>query len=256
MFMIHTFKKRRKLFCAFACALLVIILSLGTLWLVTEMGNAKGHRQAQPTSSVSATADAHATATALARPLFIDDFTSNRNGWSTDDVPGYTRTVQNNMLTLTDTNHTVLVESLPASMTFKNFSLTTTFMLKQADENDSVGLYLRGDSNLDHDYRIDILGNNTYAISKESLDIHNNAISTYLIPPTTTSFLNPVGKQNTLAVTMNDSELTMQINGHLVGSVTDSDYTYGQIALFVSNSPTSDGATATFSSIAIYPVQE
>ena len=248
--------KRRRFLLALACALLLLMLSFGTLWVVTRVNSTKGNTQITPTRPVSATALAHATATALARPLFIDDFTNNKHGWSTDDVTGFTRSVQNNTLMLTDTNHTVLVESLPTNVTFKDFSLSTTFALTQADKNDSVGLYLRGDSNLDHDYRINIYGNSTYAISKESLDAQNNVVSTFLIPPTQTSFLNPIGQQNTLDVTMNDIELTMQLNGHLVGSVTDADYKQGQIALFVSNSPDSESTTATFSYIAIYPLPE
>jgi hypothetical protein len=254
--MMQKLMKRRRFLFVLVCALLLLLLSLGTFWVVGRVRSTKENTQTTPTRPASATANAHATATALARPLFVDYFTNNKHGWSTDDVAGFTRTVQDNMLTLTDTNHTVLVESLPTNLTFKNFSLTTTFTLTQAEENDSVGLYLRGDSNLDHDYRIDIFGNSTYAISKESLDVQNNNVSTFLIPPTTSSFLNPVGQQNTLAVTMNDIELTMQLNGHLVGSITDADYKQGQIALFVSNSANSASTTATFSSIAIYPLPE
>lgn len=254
--MIQKLMKRRRFLFVLACTLLLLMLSSGTLWFVTRVDNTKGKTQITPTRTIPATAYAHATATALATPLFIDDFTNNKHGWSTDDVAGFTRSVQNNTLSLTDTNHTVLVESLPTNVTFKNFSLTTTFALTQADEGDSVGLYLRGDSNLDHDYRIDIYGNSTYAISKESLDTQNNVMTTFLIPPTRTSFLNPIGQQNTIEVTMNDIELTMQLNGHLVGSVTDADYKQGQIALFVSNNPDSESTTATFSYITIYPLPE
>ena len=254
--MIQKLMKRRRYVIALVCVLLLLILSSGIVWFVTRVNGTKGTTQTTPTRPVSATAYAHATATALATPLFIDDFTNNKHGWSTDDVAGFTRTVQNDTLTLTDTNHTVLVESLPTNVTFKDFSLTTTFSLTQAGEGDSVGLYVRGDSNLDHDYRINIYGNSTYAISKESLDTHNNVISTFLIPPTQTSFLNPIGQQNTINITMNDIELTMQLNGHLIGSITDADYKQGQIALFISNSPESESTTATFSYIAIYPLPE
>ena len=254
--MIQKLMKRRRYVIALVCVLLLLILSTGAVWFVTRVNGTKGIMQTTPTRPVPAAAYARATATALATPLFIDDFTNNKHGWSTDDVTGFTRSVQNNTLTLIDTNHTVLVESLPTNVTFKNFSLTATFTLTQADEHDSIGLYLRGDSNLDHDYRINIYGNSTYAMSKESLDTQNNVVTTFLIPPTHTSFLNPIGQQNMINVTMNDIELTMQLNGHLVGSVTDADYKQGQIALFVSNSPASESTTATFSYIAIYPLPE
>ena len=247
---------RRTILFDFLCVSLLIILSVSGLWILARLENANG---TSPTPSANITpvpSSAHATATSLARPLFFDDFNDNAHGWTIGTVPGYTRTVQNHALTLTTTNHTTLIESIPTNMTFHNFSLTTTFALLQADKQDSVGLYLRGDSNLDHDYRIDLYGNNTYAISEESLDLHNNAISTFLVPPTSSPFLNSVGKHNVFAVTMSNIKLTLQINGHTVSSITNSDYINGQIALFVSNTLESPATTAAFSHLVIYPLSE
>ena len=256
MLMIQKFMKRRRFLLIFSCVLLLLILSADILWSMTHAESTGHNIPTSPTRLATATAYAHATATTLTQPLFIDDFANNKHGWSTDDVAGFTRDVQNGTLMLTNTNHTTLVESLPTNITFKNFALTTTFALTQANDDDSVGLYLRGDSNLDHDYRINIYGNATYAISKETLNGQNDVVSTFLIPPTQTSFLNPIGQQNTLAITMNGIELTMVLNGHLVGSITDDSYTHGQIALFVSNSPVSESTSATFSYISIYPLPE
>jgi hypothetical protein len=244
--------ERKKRWLIIICILLLVILCMGTSWLIIRAGTQTGKDQNSAHYNVSATAATHATATALAQPLFQDNFANNTHGWSTNNLSGYTRAIQNNQLLLTNTNHTVLVESLPTTTTFTNFSLTTTLTLAQADSADSVGLYLRGDSNLDHDYRIDIFGNTTYAVGKESLDTNNNVINTFLIPPTSSAFLHPVGQPNTLTVTMDGIQLTEEINGHLVASLTDSDYTHGQIALFVSNSDISESTTAAFSSITIY----
>ena len=207
---------------------------------------------------VSVATPKHTPTTTLTppQPLFFDDFLDNSKGWSVSNIAGYTRTVENGKLTLTATNHKILIESLPTSTIFNDFSLTTTFTLLQADEHDSVGLYVRGDSNLDHDYRIDIFGNSEYAVSKESLDLHNNDISTPLISPIHSDVLKPVGQQNSLSVMMKESTLLLILNGTMVNTMTDVDYTHGQIALFVENSATSDGVSAIFSDITIYPAPD
>ncbi len=46
------------------------------------------------------------------------------------------------------------------------------------------------------------------------------------------------------------------MNNTVVTTLTDSDYTRGQIALFVNNGETSDGVTAVFSSIVVYPLSD
>ncbi len=189
-------------------------------------------------------------------PLFFDNFSDNKNGWYTGDISGYTRLINNNTLTLSDTNHKVLTESLPTSTSLDNFTIIATFTLMKADAHDSVGLYLRGDSNLDHDYRVEVFGDTRYAISKEWLDTGHNLVITYLIGPTYTTALKPLGQQNTVTISINGPNLTLLINNTLVNTLTDSDYTRGQIALFVNNGETSDGVTAVFSSIAVYPVPD
>jgi hypothetical protein len=206
-----------------------------------------------PTPSPTLTPTPTITPTSTPQPLFSDNFADNSKGWYVSDVSGYTRTVSNNRLTLSATNHKILIESVPANQTFDNFTLTTTVTLLHADANDSVGLYMRGDSNLDHDYRIAISGNTMYSISKESLDANNEQVVSYLIPPTHSAALHPLGQANTLTVTMQGPALTLSINGTTVTSVIDTDYTHGQIALFVANGSTSDGVTAAFSSIEIDP---
>ncbi|MBV9690506.1 MAG: DUF1080 domain-containing protein [Ktedonobacteraceae bacterium] len=187
------------------------------------------------------------------RPLFVDTFVDNSKGWYINDGSGYTRILGTDGLTLAVINHKELTESLPTNATFDDFVLTATFTLRQADENDSVGLYVRGDSNLDHDYRVEVFGDNRYAVSKQFLDSDNNFASTFLAPPTYTTLLKPLGQPNTLAVTMKGASLRLFINNRAVYAVTDTDYTHGQIALFVENGTTSDGVTATFSRVTVYP---
>ncbi|MBV9713710.1 MAG: DUF1080 domain-containing protein [Ktedonobacteraceae bacterium] len=201
-----------------------------------------------PTATSSATAEG---ITPTPTPIFADDFSDNSQGWYINNVAGYTRSLTSNGLILTDTNHNPMIESLPTNHKFDDFILTTTLTLKQGDNHDSVGVYLRGDSNLDHDYRIDIFGNNTYAISKEYLDTGNIPRALYIIPPTHSTQLKPRGDANTLTVIMKGPTMILLINGKLVNAIIDEDYTHGQIALFVANGATSSGVTAVFSSIEI-----
>ena len=196
------------------------------------------------------------TVTGTVQPLFSDEFVDNSKGWSVVNDAGYIRMLQDGSLTLSSTTHNVLVESIPTRTTFTDFSLTTTFTFVQGDENDSVGLYLRGDSNLDHDYRIDIFGNSTYAISKEALDENSMLEQMYLVRPSHTSFLKAKGQKNVLSVSMQGPTMVVQINGKTVQSLSETSYTHGQIALFVANGLTSSGMTAKFHNLFIYPLSE
>lgn len=231
-------------------SLLVITLGGSLVFLWKESGNA-GKKVVQKSAS---TATPTLTATTQIQPLFFDDFVNSHKGWSLTSVPGYTREIENGNLTLADEKHTILTESLPTSANFDDFTVTAILTLEQANPDDSVGLYMRGDSYLDHDYRFDIYGDNTYAISKEFLDQSRTPQDQFLIHPTATHALHPVGQQNIITVMMNGPQMVLLINGTNVNSVTDTDYTSGQIALFVQNSPMSSGVKASFSSVAIYSV--
>ncbi len=207
-----------------------------------------------PTPIPTATDTPTEQVTPTPTPLFSDDFSNdNLRGWYISNVTGYTRLLVGSGLELTDTNHKSLIESLPTTHKFDDFSLTVMLTLQQGDNNDSTGIYLRGDSNLDHDYRIDIFGNSTYTISKEYLDTDNTPQTMYLVPPTHTSLLKPMGATNMLNVIMKGPTMQLLVNGSIVNTISDPDYTKGQIALFVTNGATSQGVTAIFSSIEIDP---
>ncbi len=230
-----------------AVLLLISVSLFFVLFGANKPNKALGHITASPTT----TRLVSPTVSLTPLPLFTDHFTSESSGWYVGDTGGYKRMLSSNGLLLSDTNHQILIESLPTGIHFDNFVLTTTFTLMQASANDSVGLYVRGDVNLDHDYRIDIFGNKSYGISKETLDAQRNPHVIVLVPPTHTLLLKPLGQSNTLKVTMNGLMLVVEINGKLAASISDADYTRGQIALFVSNSATSPGVTALLSSVTV-----
>lgn len=242
-----------------AVAFLLIMVISGTIFFYVQGKSSKtgsnGNSAVSPTVK-RATPAPTPTVLSTPQPLFSDDFTDKSKGWYIGSTSGYTRVISDDTLTLADSNHTILTESLPTNTTFNDFMVNVTFTILQASQDDSVGLYLRGDSNLDHDYRIDIYGNNTYAISKEFLDASKSPQVQILVSPTGDSALKPAGQQNTITVIMKGPELVLLVNGTIVNSVIDSDYTSGQIALFVQNSETSSEVEASFSSVVVYPAPD
>ena len=244
-----------------AVVFLLIMVISGTIFFYVQGKSSKtssnGNSAVSPTArKATPTPTPTSTAQSTPQPLFSDDFTDKSKGWYLGSASGYTRVIDNNTLTLADNNHTILTESLPTNTSFDDFMVSVTFMILQANKDDSVGLYLRGDSNLDHDYRIDIYGNNTYAISKEFLDATKTPQGQFLVSPTSAAALKPAGQQNTITVMMKGPKLVLMVNGTIVNSVTDSDYTSGQIALFVHNSETSSEVEASFSSVVVNPVPD
>lgn len=232
---------------------LVLALLVGSSIFFTISARTSGHGNAGGTVTSVPTLMPTITPTAsdTPQPLFFDDFTGPNQGWYLDTITGYTRVITNDSLVLADANHTVLTESLPTTKTFSDFTLSVDFTLLQAGSGDSVGVYVRGDSNLDNDYRIDIYGNNTYSVSKEYLDVYKNPQTTFLVNPTPAPSLHAVGQENVLTVTMQGPQMTIRINGTFVNSIFDTSYASGQIALFVQNSAASSEVKAAFSSITV-----
>jgi hypothetical protein len=238
----------------FLCLLLLAASGTIFFFIQQQAGKATSSNRHTVTPTFMMTKIARSPSIPLVnQPLFFDNFANKSKGWSLGNAPGYTRMIANSTLTLANSNHKILTESLPTDTIFADFMVTVSFTIVKADEDDSAGLYVRGDSNLDHDYRIDIYGNNTYAISKELLNTNKTPLVNTLVNPSSTSALHPLGQQNTLTVMMKGPLLVLLINTRIVSSVTDNDYTAGQIALFVQNSPTSSGVEASFKSIVVYP---
>ncbi len=184
-------------------------------------------------------------------PLFYEDFLDNSKGWALTNSPDFTRALDDDKLTLAVTNHNILTETVPTSTVFGDCTIDIRFTLLKADANDSVGVYVRGDGLLFHDYRVDIFGNNTVALRKEYLDADKKPQTLEFEKTARVAALASIGKPNTLSLIMKGPYIMLQINGKTIKTIVDSDYTRGQIALFVNNGPTSDGVTAVFSSVKI-----
>jgi hypothetical protein len=203
---------------------------------------------------------AHTTndATPTAVPLFSDNFTDNSKGWGLASASGYSSTISNNMLILADANHKILNMAIPAgnnvSATYSDFEVTTTIALLKADQNDSAGLYIRGDGRLGQGYFIDIFGDSSFDIVKIFSDSSKNS---FLVSPTNSSSINPVGRQNTLTVIAKGTKLIVLINNRIVSSISDNNgYTSGNIGLFVENGQSSHGVQASFNHVTVYPAPD
>ncbi|GCE28627.1 hypothetical protein KDA_41110 [Dictyobacter alpinus] len=209
-----------------------------------------------PAVTPTATASPSVTATATPTPLFEEEFLDNHNGWAISSSSGYIRSVADNKLTLSVNEHKILIENVPTSAPLSNYVLNFSYVLQQADKHDKVGLYLRGDSNLDHDYRIDILGDNSIGIFKESLDDNKLPQDIELKHISKVPSMKSIGHENRVQVSMNGPRMTIKVNGVEVAMLEDYDYTKGQLALFVNNGWSSDEATASFISMDIQSIPD
>src|SRR5260370_24599852 len=177
--------------------LLIALSTSGTLLLLAH----KGHVDKPKTNTITPTPTPTNIymETPPPRAVFYDTFINNALGWGISNSAGYIRTLADHNLTLTNTNpNTTLVESLPTNAIYDNFMASVDLTIVKAGMNDSAGIYIRGDSNLDHDYRIEINGANTFDIAKEYLDSQNNPQAVFLDGPRSSSALHPAGVQNTI----------------------------------------------------------
>ncbi len=234
--------------------LLLVLIGGGVLFLA---GGKKAPTQGATSSSTATTAK-NATAAAgtasAAQPLFADTFADNSKGWTL----GNGAAISNHALTLATTGKNAAVnEFLPVNNPFGDFLLKVTYTVEQGDQNDVVGLSLRTDSNFNHEYHINLdVANQTFEIGKEYVDSSNKLQEKVLVPATTSSALNPVGQQNTITVVMKGGHLVLSINGKVVESISDSDYSSGQIAVYATQGNTSDGVKASFTNVSVYPAPD
>ncbi len=232
---------------------LLLVLVGGGIFALTRLnpGGKSNTNTSTPTVHSTTGTTPSPAITPTPKPLFSDNFANNDSGWSVGTGSGFSHVIENNMLTMADSNHKILIESVPTN-TIDNFTVTATVTLLQGDQNDSVGIYMRGDSNLDHDYRVDVFGDGTYSIAKEYLDSNNTPRVSFLVDPSSSSALKPTGQENKIMVIMKGTQIVLLINDTVVRSITDSTYTSkGQVALFVQNGTTSSGVKAAFSGITI-----
>jgi hypothetical protein len=233
-----------------------LIIGVITILILVVGGGIFSFVRSRGSNGVSTPGTIVALPTAV--PLFSDNFTDNSKGWGLASAAGYSSTISNNMLTLADANHKILNMAIPAgnnmSATYSDFEVTTTIALLKADQNDSAGLYIRGDGSIVQGYFIDIFGDSSFDIVKIFADSSKDS---FLVSPTNSSFINPVGRQNTLTVIAKGSKLVVLINNKIVSSISDNNgYSSGTIELFVENGQSSNGIQASFNHVTVYPAPD
>ncbi len=201
------------------------------------------------------------TATPSVPPLFSDTFQNNNSGWDLTSEPGkFSVKVGGGTLILEDDENRLLPELVPSNKAFSNFRLSVDAVLSKGTQDNGYGVYIRAASNqnseLATDYRFEIYGDGTYAVFKGTVDANGNTTSNPLVNYNSNSAIHKAGGINHLTIIANGPGMTFIVNGQTIASVTDSSYTSGSIALFVSNvQGTTPGAAATFSNLSIYPPQ-
>lgn len=219
----------------------------------------KHHSSNAPTQTQTSTSTA--TATPSTPPLFKDTFQNNNSGWDlTSEAGKFSVKVGGGTLVLEDDENRLLPELIPGGKTFSNFRLSVDAMLSKGTQDNGYGIYIRGASNQNSDlatyYRFEIYGDGTYAIFKGTVDANGNSTSTRLVDYQVSPAIQKVGKLNHITVTANGPAMSLIVNGQTVASTSDSNYTSGSIALFVSNiQGVPPVAQATFSNLYVYPAQ-
>jgi Domain of Unknown Function (DUF1080) len=192
-------------------------------------------------------------------PLFRDSFTSNTFGWNLQSVEGhYAVTVGKNMLTVECNDQKLLWDLLPGEHNFSNVAVTFDATLSQGDQNNGYGVYLRGASDSTNDlakyYRFELYGDGSFAVFKGSTDSPGKLTDTRLYGYTGNAAINKQGKVNHVMILANGSKFTFVVNGQAVQTFTDSSYSSGTLAFFVSNlTQAKPGAQAQFSHLVVYP---
>lgn len=214
----------------------------------------------KPDSTTSVKATIHqVVATPTSQPLFSDNFTDNAHQWSLQSYPGqFSVSLQNSSLILESDNNRLLWEPIPGNQKYGDFQLMVDAVLSKGSQDNGYGVYIR--SSLDQNgafatyYRFELYGDGTFAVFKSGSDA--NAAPTRLVNYTATSAIQKQGAVNHITILAQGSKLQLSVNGSVLSTISDSIYSSGTIALFVSNLQNAPAGTqAQFSHLAIYPVQ-
>lgn len=246
--------KRPKLLFIAGLIILVLVILGGSIFAI---GRSKGSTATTTVNGKATALNNAVTPIPSGQTLFTDNFADNSKGWGVGSGKGFSCAIEHNVLGVTEENHRVLDLAIPGSdntpALYSDFSATITFTVLKADQNDSVGLYVRGASTggtFNQGYFVDIYGDNSFDIFKVFANANKD---TFLVNPTTSTFINPSGQQNKLTVDMKGPKMVVLVNDKALISISDNDYTSGEIALFVENGRSSSGVQANFSSVLINP---
>jgi len=195
-------------------------------------------------------------------PLFQDAFASNTNGWSIQSYPGeFSVSLGNGALKLENDSHKLLWELIPGSKTYADFQLSVDATLSKGSQDNGYGVYIRGalsqNMSITAFYRFELYGDGSFAIFKGTTDANGVTTTPRLVDYTNSSAIQKQGGVNHIAINATGSKLQFMVNNQVLSTITDTAYTSGVIALFVSNlQDARPGAEATFAHLALYPAQK
>ncbi len=241
-----------------------MIITIVVILLIIVSGSIGGYLYVKKHSSTATTQAIPTTAPTQipqGKPLFSDPLVNNNMGWDLTSKPGeFSVKIGNGSMVLEDDNNRLFSELIPGGRNFSNFYLTADAILSKGTQNNGYGIYIRGVSNQSFDiatyYRFELYGDGTFAIFKGSVDSAGTSTSSFLVNYSQSAAIQKQGNVNHIAISAKGPTMTFIVNGQTMKIVTDSTYTSGSIAFFVSNLPhTTPGAQATFSNIIIYPPQ-
>lgn len=201
------------------------------------------------------------TPTPKGPPLFADSFNNNNNGWDLQGNPGrFSVALGNGTLALEDDDNKLLWELVPGNRTFDDFKLSVDAVLSKGDQINGYGVYVRAsldqDSQLTTYYRFELYGDGTYAVFKGAVDSSGKSTPDKIVDYTDSPAIQKQGGINHIVIIAKGSVMTLMVNGQTLKVITDSSYTSGSLALFVSNVQNAHaGAQTMFSNLAIYPSQ-
>ena len=195
------------------------------------------------------------------QPLFGDFFRNNSNQWDLDSQAGkYAAKIGGGNLTLQDMNNAVLPEFLPTSQSFANFKLMVDAEQVSGNAKNGYGVYIRASVNQQGElttyYRLELYGDGTYAIFKGVLDANGNPNpnAVKIVSYTPDTAIHKEGTVNHIMVVANGSSITFIANNRPLYGFSDSAYSAGTIALFVSNpQDVPASVVANFSKLAVFP---
>jgi hypothetical protein len=198
-------------------------------------------------------------------PLFSDRFENNNAGWNTQSATGlFNVSIGHGSLVLEDAHHSMLWETIPGQgegSSYNDLKLFVDATLSQGDQDNGYGIFIRGtmdqnDIDLSTFYRFSLYGDGTFAIFKGTQDSNGMIYNQVLVNYTSNPIIQKAGKVNHIVVDANGSALLFAVNGLILSTITDKSYASGLAGLFVDNLTNSKtNAQATFSHLAIYPVQ-
>ncbi|GAC1354403.1 MAG: hypothetical protein NVS4B11_24530 [Ktedonobacteraceae bacterium] len=194
-------------------------------------------------------------------PLFQDAFTNNTNGWNIQNYPGeFSIALGDGVLKLENDNNKLLWELVPGGKNYGDFQLSVDATLSKGSQDNGYGVYIRGtlsqNMSITTFYRFELYGDGSFAIFKGVADANGATTTPRLVDYTNSSAIQKQGTLNHITIKAKGSNLQFIVNDQTLSTISDTNYTSGGVALFVSNlQKAPPGAQASFSHFVMYPAQ-